>query len=205
MSQTNSQNQEAEKSEQNAQAEAGSKNEKPNGTALSPEAALQSALKQAEEKYVYLYADFENYKKRTIKERSDLVKFGWESTARELLQIVDNLERAIQHMPTTTDKTLADGLKMILEQFQSTLEKSGVKHIQTHKAPFDPHFHEAVAQSVSDHPPGIILEEQGRGYTLHGRLLRPARVVVSAGGESSAEAPAQENTPGDQNTSTPKS
>jgi molecular chaperone GrpE len=144
-------------------------------------AELEAKLKEEKQRYLYLYADFENFKKRAIKERSDAIKFGWEATARDLLQVIDNLERAVEHMPPTTDHTLRDGLHMIMNQFRATLEKQGVQIIKTAEAAFDPNLHEAVAQEASEQPEGTVVKEHQRGYTLHGRLLRPARVVVSSG------------------------
>lgn len=144
-------------------------------------AELEAQVKEKEAKYLYLYADFENFKKRAVKERSDLVKFGWESVARELLQVIDNLERAIHHMPPGTDKTLADGIQMVLNQFRAALAHQGVQTIETAAKPFDPNLHEAVGQESSDQPEGTVIQEHQKGYTLHGRLLRPARVIVSAG------------------------
>lgn len=142
---------------------------------------LEAQVKEKENKYLYLYAEFDNFKKRAVKERSDLIKFGWEPVARDLLQVVDNLERAIQHMPASTDKNLAQGLHMVTQQFRSTLEKQGVQPIESVEKTFDPNIHEAVASEQSDLPEGTIVKEQQRGYLLHGRLLRPAQVVVSAG------------------------
>lgn len=144
-------------------------------------ADLEAQVKEKESKYLYLYADFENFKKRSIKERSDLIKFGWEAVARDLLQVADNLERALAHMPESTDPALASGLKMVLTQFQGSLEKQGVQKIQSVGKPFDPNLAEAVAQEKAEEPAGTVIQEHSAGYTLHGRLLRPARVVVSAG------------------------
>src|SRR3954451_21578175 len=81
-------------------------------------AELEAQLKEKDAKYLYLYAEFENYKKRAIKERSDLIKYGWENAARELLMVIDNLERALEHMPPTTDKALVQGLYMVINQFK---------------------------------------------------------------------------------------
>lgn len=142
---------------------------------------LEAQLKEKDQKYVYLYAEFENFKKRSIRERSDLIKFGWEPTARELLQVVDNLERALMHIPSQTDKNLVDGLNMVLNQFKSILQKQGVQPIEALKVDFDPNLHEAVGQEESELPSGKIVKEHARGYTLNGRLLRPSRVVVSGG------------------------
>jgi molecular chaperone GrpE len=149
---------------------------------------LEAQVKEKEQKYVYLYADFENYKKRVIKERSDLLKFGWEASARQLLEVIDNLERALAHMPkspngaeATGHKTLEDGLKMVLNQFKAVLEKQGVKPIAAEATPFDPNLHEAIGQEKSEHPEGHVVREEMKGYTIHGRLLRPSRVIVSGG------------------------
>lgn len=144
-------------------------------------AELEAQLKEKDSKYLYLYAEFENFKKRAIKERSDSIKFGWEPVARELLEVADNLDRALAHTPANTDKNLLDGLKMVLNQFRSTLEKQGVQQIQALNKPFDPNLEEAVGQDCSDQPEGNVVQEVTKGYTLHGRLLRPARVVVSNG------------------------
>lgn len=142
---------------------------------------LETQVKDKDQKYVYLYAEFENFKKRALKERSDAMKFGWENVARDLVEVIDNLERGLAHMPEGTDKNLAAGLNMTLTQFRGTLQKQGVQLIETKGQPFNPELHEAVSQEPSDLPENMILREQLRGYTLHGRLLRPAAVVVSSG------------------------
>lgn len=143
---------------------------------------LEVQLKEKDAKYLYLYAEFENYKKRAIKERSDAMKFGWENVARDLVEVIDNLERGLAHMPPGTDKNLAAGLKMTLTQFRTALQKQGVALIETVGKVFDPEFHEAIGQEASsEYPEGTISSEQLKGYTLHGRLLRPASVMISSG------------------------
>ncbi len=143
---------------------------------------LEAQVREKEGKYLYLYAEFENFKKRSVKERSDLIKFGWENVARELLEILDNFQRAVEHIPPTTDKNLTMGLNMIVKQFQGTLEKQGVQAVTTEGQAFDPNLHEAVAQEPSDTIElGKVVREHSRGYTLHGRLLRASRVTVSSG------------------------
>lgn len=141
---------------------------------------LEKQVKEKESKYLYLYADFDNFKRRSIKERSDLIKFGCEPIARELLQNIDDMERALEHIPGT-DKNLRDGLTMILNQLKGSLAKQGVQPVASLQKPFDPNFHEAIGQEESDLPSGTIVKEHTRGYTIHGRLLRPARVAVSSG------------------------
>ena len=152
-------------------------------SSASPElvAKFEEALKEEKNKYLYLYAEFENFKKRAVKERSDTMKFGWEGVARDLLGVLDNLDRAIQAMPAGTDENLKKGIEMIQGQFQNTLEKQGVKPITTIGQTFNPEIHEAMGQEPSDQPSGTITRELFKGYTLHGRLLRPARVVFSSG------------------------
>ena len=146
-----------------------------------PVAELQAKLKEQEQKYVYLYADFENYKKRAMKERQDIVKFGWENVASELIGVLDNLDRAIAHAKPNLDQAFVDGVKMVAQQFHSTLEKQGVATIQTENQAFNPDLHEGVGQVPSEKPEGMIAQEHQKGYTLHGRLLRPSRVLISTG------------------------
>lgn len=143
--------------------------------------ALEAEVKEKENKYLYLYAEFENFKKRAQKERQDLIKFAAEPVVRDLLQVVDNLERALAHVPVNTDKNIVQGLQMVLSQFCSTLEKQGVSKIVCLDKPFDPNFHEAVGQEDSKQPAGTITKEHLSGYTFHGRLLRPSRVMISSG------------------------
>jgi molecular chaperone GrpE len=149
--------------------------------APGPASELETKLAEAQQKYVYLYAEFDNFKKRAIKERQELLKFAFEPAAREMLGVADNLARAIEFMPEGTDKNLKIGIQMVFDQLGQTLQKQGVEVIQTTGATFDPNLHEAVGQIPSEQAAGTILQEHQKGYTLHGRLLRPSRVVVSAG------------------------
>ncbi len=149
---------------------------------------LETQLKEKDAKYVYLYAEFENFKKRALKERQDLVKFGWVNVARDLLEALDNLQRAVQHMPATTDSNLAAGLTMVAAHFEATLTRNGVQRISTVGLQFNSDLHEAIAMTPSEEPAGRILKEHTVGYTLHGRLLRAARVDVSSGERPAANA-----------------
>ncbi|MBI3533961.1 MAG: nucleotide exchange factor GrpE [Deltaproteobacteria bacterium] len=147
---------------------------------------LEHQLAEKENKYVYLYAEFENFKKRVQKEKIELLQFGWEKIAYELIIVLDNLERALLH---TQDSQLINGLKMVLNQLQNTLEKHGVKALETLHKPFDPNLHEALGTEPSDHTVQTVTKEQMKGYTLHGRLLRPARVILSQGPQSQKTQP----------------
>lgn len=150
--------------------------------ALKKVADLEAQVKEKESKYLYLYADFENARKRSIKERSDLIKYGWENIARDLLLVLDNFDRALAFVPAGTDENFASGLKMMAAQFHQALQKQGVEKMNVLGQPFDPNLHEGMGQEASaEVPEGLIVKEHLAGYTLHGRLLRPARVVISSG------------------------
>ncbi|MCC7441813.1 MAG: nucleotide exchange factor GrpE [Bdellovibrionales bacterium] len=150
--------------------------------AVDPLTELRQQLEEKDSRYKYLYADFENYKRRVMKERSDLLKFACEPVARDLLQVSDNLERALAHAPENTDPALIEGVQMTLKQFHGVMSRHGIAPIKTEGADFDPNLHEALVHAPSKEvAAGKILTEETRGYTLHGRLLRPSRVVVSAG------------------------
>ncbi len=138
---------------------------------------LETELKEKENKYLYLYAEFDNFKKRTQKERIELVQFGWEKIAHELLQVSDNLERAIEH----SQGAALEGLQMVLTQFKNILEKNGIRPLETIHKIFDPNLHEAVGMEPSDFQAQTIIYEHTKGYRLHDRLLRPARVTLSQG------------------------
>jgi molecular chaperone GrpE len=126
-------------------------------------------------------ADFDNYRKRARREVEDSRKSGREDLLKELLPIFDNLERGIQSAQRATDvKGVADGLSMVLKQFESTLGKLGINRIPTTGSAFDPSLHEAIQQVETDeHPPGTIVAEVQPGYTSADRLIRAAMVVVA--------------------------
>jgi molecular chaperone GrpE len=141
---------------------------------------LRASLKEQQSKYLYLYAEFENYKKRTIRERSDLLKFGHEGFARELLQVSDNFDRALEH--TENVEALVTGLKLVKQQLKDSLSRFSVLEVNSVGTKFDPQLHEAVGQEKSDNgqEDGTVIREHQKGYTIHGRLLRPARVVIAS-------------------------
>lgn len=172
-----------EKTEENQASSEGESMPDGNGVDASSEVEqLQSKLSESESKYKYLYADFENFKKRVARERMDLLKYGWEPIARDLIGVIDNMERALEHVNPETDQNLVQGLKMILKQFHDTLERQGVRIIDAGaNSQFNPELHEAVGQVESEQPEGAVAGQQLKGYTLHGRLLRPAKVLISKG------------------------
>jgi molecular chaperone GrpE len=132
------------------------------------------------DKWLRLMAEFDNFKKRTQKEKADLMKFSNESLLRSILPILDNLERAIEHGKGSGENTsLLEGLEITLRQFLNTLERFGVKPLSARGEVFDPEKHEAVSQQESDQEPNRVISEIEKGYIYHDRLLRPSRVIVS--------------------------
>ncbi len=148
------------------------------------EKELEEARKEAQEhydKFLRLYAEFENYKKRVAREKADLVKYGNEELLRELLPVVDNLERALEHAKKKGDpEAIIEGVELVLNQFCQVLRRFGVEPIAAVGEQFDPERHEAVAEEATDEAaPGEVISEVQKGYMLNDRLLRPAKVVVA--------------------------
>jgi len=142
------------------------------------------------QKYVRLAADFENYKKRLAKEKADVISYGNEELIKALLNVIDNLERALGHTKTEDDPNpLIEGVRLVHKQFLSCLEKFGVQFVDAQPGEdFDPRIHQAIERVESpDFTPGLIISEMLRGYMLKDRLLRPALVVVSKGPSGQAE------------------
>jgi molecular chaperone GrpE len=133
------------------------------------------------EKYLRAVADLDNYKKLAARERSDLIKYNNERMIKDLLPIMDNLGRALQHSTNTSGGgAFIEGVKMIYEQLFAGLEKYGVKRIDAVGQPFNPQLHEAMLlKENEDGEDGTVLQEFEKGYMLHDRLLRAAKVSVS--------------------------
>ena len=171
------------------------------------EKSLEENRKEYQElhdQYLRLAADFDNFKKRVAKEKSDLISYGNEELIKSLLSVSDNLERAIQHSETIKDsEPIIEGIKLVHKQFLGCLEKFGVKTINVNKGDeFDPRIHQAVERVESNEvKPGLILSELLKGYILNERLLRPALVSVSiAHSESeSIESTLEESQPSQSN------
>lgn len=124
-------------------------------------------------------ADFENYRKRTERERFQVTEYAAMSIVRELLPVLDDLQRAIAASSEAEDE-FHNGVRLIARQFQETLERFGLKPIESVGQPFDPNLHQAVDRVVTaEYPDQTILEEWQRGYMFKDRLLRPAMVKVA--------------------------
>jgi molecular chaperone GrpE len=130
--------------------------------------------------YLRSQAEMENLKKRNKKDREEWLKFANEGLIKEILPIMDNLERALAHCQDDVSLTsLRDGVELTLKSLKTTLNKSGVEEVKSCGADFDPCYHEAIAELADEKAgPGTILQEFQKGYLLNKRLLRPAKVVV---------------------------
>ncbi len=124
-------------------------------------------------------AELENFKKRLTKEKEDFVQFANERLLKELVQIEDNLERAMA-APNATLESLKEGVEMIQKQFATFLKNQKVEPIEAFGKPFDPNLHEVLNQQESnEHEENTVIQEYSKGYTLNGRILRSAKVVIS--------------------------
>lgn len=139
------------------------------------------------DRYVRLVAETENFKKRSTRERDDAIRYANESLLKELLPVIDNLERAIAHATATggvNGNPLVEGVEMVLKGLVDVLSKFGVTQIPAVGEPFDPTKHEAMAQVASHvHAPNTVVEELHKGYQFRDRLLRAALVSVAKGPE----------------------
>jgi molecular chaperone GrpE len=135
-------------------------------------------------KYYYLAADYENFRKRSEKERDDVRKFGSQNILSDLLQVVDNFERTTDMLKTDQDpkiKNIVTGIDMVNKQLLDTLGKYGLEQIEAIGKDFDPHFHEAMSQEYAEgKKPNEVIKEFQKGYILNGRVIRPSKVVVSS-------------------------
>jgi len=144
--------------------------------------AAETEAKETYDRFLRLSAEFENFKKRTVREMNDFRKYANESLVRELLSVVDNLERALQSTGngSPTDTGVIEGVQMTHREILKIFEKFDVQPIDALDQPFDPKFHQAVMQAVvEDKPDNTVVQELQRGYLMHDRLIRPAMVVVS--------------------------
>lgn len=134
-----------------------------------------------QEKLLYFQAEFENFKKLKAKEKQDTLKFGNEVLIKELLPVLDNLERALDHASNTEDfKSIHEGVKIVLNEFLKVVERAGVEKVDALGKKFDPNFHEAFFQEEKvDVAPDTVVSEMQKGYILNGRLIRPSMVTIS--------------------------
>jgi molecular chaperone GrpE len=155
---------------------------------------VEDQLNAEKDKVLRLSAEFENFKKRKQREIDDFKKFANETVFRQLLSVVDNLERAIGSATDALEETsLLEGVKLTHKELLKLFESFSVKPVEAENQPFDPNFHQAVTHAQNnDVPDNTVTDVLQKGYLLHDRLLRPAMVVVSKRVETQTQEPTEE-------------
>lgn len=145
-------------------------------------AKFESLVKELNEKYLRLYAEYDNFRRRTQKEKADLIKYGGEEIILSILPIVDDMERALTHHKDAKDhKPLQEGLDLILQKTQKILTSKGIQAMEPKGQAFDPEFHDAITNipATSEDMKGKVADVVEKGYTLNGKVIRHAKVVVA--------------------------
>ena len=144
---------------------------------------LEEEVKQNYDRYLRAQAEIDNIIKRNKKDKEEWIKYSNETLIKDLLQVIDNLENALNHSANEDSfNALIEGVELTLKGLKDTLAKSGLEEVRTLGEDFDPCFHHAVQEAVSDSvEKGKILQEFQKGYTLNQRLIRPSMVVISKG------------------------
>jgi molecular chaperone GrpE len=193
----NGSNRAAGETQQEAPAQAPQGGAEPAGAAEAGHSELEQAREDAVahyDRFLRLQAEFENYKRRILKEHADALRFALAPLVTEMAAIVDNLERAIEHAGKEQSdgvEALLAGIELVLKQMREALGRFGVTRIEAVGKPFDPSQHEAInVVETDDVPENQVLDEYQAGYLLHDRVIRPARVSVSKrAGPGGGEAP----------------
>lgn len=142
---------------------------------------VETERRDLQDRVLRAAAELENYKKRVRREQGDAARYAAEPLVRDLLPALDNLELALTHAGTGGGASLVEGVTLVLKSLRDVLKQHGVKVIEARVGePFDPNVHEAIDRRLSDGEPNRVVELWQPGYQMHDRLLRPARVVVSA-------------------------
>lgn len=150
---------------------------------VSIEQELQGKLAELNDKYLRLYSDFDNFRKRTAKEKIDLIQSGGEDVFKSMLPIIDDFERAIKSNAETTDiNTINEGINLIYTKFKNTLSQKGLETMKSVGEPFNTDLHEAITSiaAPSEESKGKIVDELEKGYTLNGKVIRFAKVVIGS-------------------------
>lgn len=171
--------QETEAGEPDAAAEGGEADE---AAKLSAELdTLKATIEKMQKDYMLLMAEFDNFRKRTLREKADLIKNGGESCMKAILPVVDDFERGLAAVEKSNDlEAVKEGMNLIYNKFKAYLEQNGVKEIPTQGADFDTEYHEAVTTFPAPDPAqkGKVIDTVQKGYTLNDKVIRFAKVVV---------------------------
>ena len=146
--------------------------------------AQKKAYAELNDQHLRLAADFENFKKRTARERENLIFLANERFAIDILEVVDNFERAIK----ADDTHLREGISQIQQLLNAQLLRNGITPLDAQKKKFNPAEHEAIAHVTSEEPAGTVIDVVSRGYRMHDKVIRYAKVAVSKGKENNQEA-----------------
>jgi molecular chaperone GrpE len=147
-------------------------------------AGLQADLDRFRDLALRSQADFENYKKRTAREKQEAIKYANSALLERLVTIIDNFELGLEAAKTESEESpIYSGMALVLKQLNDLLTENGLQAIEAEGRKFDPNLHEAIAHEPSDLPEETVIRQTRRGYRFKDRLLRPARVVVSSGPE----------------------
>lgn len=145
-------------------------------------AEAQATIEEQKDKYLRLSAEFDNYRKRTLKEKAELIKNGAEKTMIAILPVLDDFERALKNMETSEEaQAMKEGVELIFSKFQKALAQEGLQKIETEGKEFDTDFHEAIAliPAPSEDLKGKILDCVQTGYMLNEKVIRHAKVAVA--------------------------
>jgi molecular chaperone GrpE len=141
---------------------------------------LSSRLREMEDRYLRLRADFENFKRRTAQEQLEARTYTAADVAARLLPVLDDAERALTQVPEHTDESWLQGLRLTVQKLRDVLASLGVEPIEAVGTPFDPALHEAMGtEDTAEHPEGAVASEMRRGYRLRDRVVRPSLVKVA--------------------------
>ena len=150
---------------------------------VTPERNYEAELEEANDKYIRLYAEFDNYKRRTSKERIDTLQSAGKEVISALLPVVDDFERALKSMENTDNvESVKEGILLVSQKLQNILQQKGLKAMESINQPFDVEIHEAITNipAPTEDLKGKVVDEVEKGYYLNGKVLRYAKVIVGS-------------------------
>ena len=157
-------------------------NEETTEEPISETEQLQQQLEESKKEYMFLMAEFDNFRKRTIREKADIIRNATERAMKDLLPVVDDFERGLAAMAETTDaNAVKEGMELIYNKFIKYLEQYGVKAIESTGADFDTELHEAIAMvpSPDESQKGKVIDTVMKGYTINDKVIRHSKVAVA--------------------------
>ena len=157
-------------------------NEETTEEPISETEQLQQQLEESKKEYMFLMAEFDNFRKRTIREKADIIRNATEKAMKDLLPVVDDFERGLAAMAETTDaNAVKEGMELIYNKFIKYLEQYGVKAIESTGADFDTELHEAIAMvpSPDESQKGKVIDTVMKGYTINDKVIRHSKVAVA--------------------------